>query len=343
MMSNKFTALALILASSVLLSGALFFGIRQSETQTSSFQVPQYAREAFTAYKTKFNKMYASPEEELHRLANFYQTLVRIKAKNSANLSYTSGLNDFSDLSKAEFKAKYLGLKPVNLQQEVDYSLLTKESPSNTEVDWRNSSGVVSNVKNQWFCGSCWAFSATGALEGLAAIQGGKPAQSFSEQQLVDCSKDYDNDGCQGGLMTNAFKYVKDNGITTEQKYPYVGFNQKCKTSLGDFKITGFKNVPPKSSPALANACDTQPISIAIEADEIQDYTEGIFDDPDCGDQLDHGVLLVGYTDTYWIVKNSWGILWGEDGYIRFSRKAIPDKDGGICGILMMASYPLLN
>ena len=158
----------------------------------------------------------------------------------------------------------------------------------------------------------------------------------------MDCSWLQGNQACNGGLMNNAFKYVKIHGITTEDKYPYKAKDQVCKTTIGDFKISSFKNVPPKSSGALANACATQPISIAIEADEIMDYQGGIFDDTSCGDQLDHGVLLVGYSTTYWIVKNSWGPDWGEKGFIRFSRTAVPDRKGGICGLLEQASFPVL-
>lgn len=299
--------------------------------------VPAEIQEAFQTWKRQYGKLYKSPSEEAYRLSIFHKKYFVVLAKNSANRSYTVGLNKFADLTKEEFKIKYTGYKPVANVGEVDNSLLLK-TPSN-DADWRTKDGVVTPVKDQKQCGSCWAFSATGALEGSAQIFS-KQAMSFSEQQLVDCSTKYGNDGCDGGLMNYAFKYVVDNGITTEEKYPYKGVDQKCASRAGDYKISGFSNVPVKSSQALASACDTQPISVAIEADEIMDYTSGIFDDRSCGDQLDHGVLLVGYTSDYWIVKNSWSDTWGEKGYIRFSRTAIPDKKGGMCGILTAASFP---
>ena len=142
--------------------------------------------------------------------------------------------------------------------------------------------------------------------------------------------------------MNQAFQFVIDNGIETEAQYPYKARDQKCQSKVGDFKIKHFVNVPQKSSGALLNACTTQPVSVAIEADEIMDYKSGIFADTSCGTALDHGGLLVGYTDEYWKVKNSWSSDWGENGFIRFSRSAIPDKKGGICGILLAASYPTM-
>ena len=296
------------------------------------------ARQAFQQWRSLHNKIYSSPAEEAHRFENFLKAFNRVKARNAAFTSFTSGLNKFSDLSKEEFKANYLGYKPVaNSDKSYDYSLL-EATPSN-DKDWRTVNGVVTPVKDQGQCGSCWAFSATGSLEGVAQISG-KQTLSFSEQQLVDCSSKYGNEGCDGGLMNQAFDYVIANGIETEAMYPYTARDGKCSSKTGVYKITGYKNVPIKSSPALSSACDIQPVSIAIEADEIMDYTGGVFDDKSCGDSLDHGVLLVGYTSSYWIVKNSWGNSWGEQGFIRMSRSAIPDKQGGICGILMASSYP---
>ncbi len=326
-----------VILAGVLALAGVFTAFHCKSHKLGAASIPAEVREAFQTWKQTYGKLYASPSEEAHRLANFHRAFVRVTRKNAVK-SYRSALNKFSDLSKDEFKAKHTGLK-FNKKAYLDYenSLLTK-TPSN-DVDWRTKTGVVTPIKDQGQCGSCWAFSATGALEGLAQISGGK-SYSFSEQQLVDCSTKYGNDGCDGGLMNYAFQYVKDNGITTEDQYPYKAVDQSCKSKTGVYKVKGFKNVPAKSSPALASACDTQPVSVAIEADEIMDYDSGIFDDRSCGDQLDHGVLLVGYTATYWTVKNSWGTGWGEDGYIRFSRSAIPDKKGGICGILEAASYP---
>ena len=319
--------------------GAVAFAISLNRLNNSnhSEMVSAPIKEAFSKWKSTFNKNYITPSEELIRLANFARNLQKVEAKNAENLSYTLGLNMFSDLSIEEFKAKYTGLKPQSPAEQVDTSLLTRVAAN--EVDWRNTAGVVTPVKDQGQCGSCWAFSATGSLEGLSSIATGNSA-SFSEQQLVDCSRFYGNQGCNGGLMNDAFKYVKDHGITTEDQYPYKAVDQICKMKTGSFKIKSFSNVPTKSSPALASAVTTQPISIGIEADEIMQYTGGIFSDTSCGTKIDHGVLLVGFTADAWIVKNSWGPKWGDKGFIYFSKTAVPDKKGGICGILLQASFP---
>lgn len=328
----------LILIGAIALASA-FFCHRQSRSLGNK-RIPESVVQAWAEFKTKYGKTYATPMEEAFRLMTFYKHFEKIALKKST-VSHQVGINHFHDLTMEEFKAKYLGYKPNTNEAKQYNTELLNAVPSN-DADWRTTTGVVTPIKDQKQCGSCWAFSATGALEGVAALFAQKPGQSFSEQQLVDCSRKYGNDGCDGGLMNQAFQFVIDNGIETEAQYPYKARDQICKSKVGDFKVNHFVNVPPKSSGALAAACDKQPISVAIEADEIMDYKGGIFADKKCGDSLDHGVLLVGYTSDYWIVKNSWGVSWGEQGYIRMSRSAIPDSKGGICGILTAASYPTM-
>lgn len=140
--------------------------------------------------------------------------------------------------------------------------------------------------------------------------------------------------------MNRAFDYVRLHGINIEKNYPYTARDERCESKVGIFFIHGYANVPHKSNLALDFACDHQPVSVGVQADEWKDYESGIFDDKSCGTQLDHGVLLVGYTSEYWIVKNSWSEKWGEQGYIRLSKAAIPASQGGICGILLSASVP---
>lgn len=326
----------LILIGAIALASA-FFCHRQTRSLGKN-RIPETVVTAWAEFKTTFGKAYATPMEESFRLLTFYKHYEKIQ-KQRNTVSHQVGFYHFHDLTIEEFKSKYLGYKPnTNEIKEYKTELLTAV-PSN-DADWRTTTGVVTPVKDQKNCGSCWAFSATGALEGAAALFAQKPSQSFSEQQLVDCSTKYGNEGCNGGLMNQAFQFVIDNGIETEAEYPYKARDQICKSKVGEFKIKKFANVPPKSSGALAAACDKQPISVAIEADEIMNYKTGIFADKKCGDQLDHGVLLVGYNSEAWIVKNSWGSSWGEQGYIRMSRTAIPDSKGGICGILSQASFP---
>merc|ERR1712190_392296 len=215
-------------------------------------------------------------------------------------------------------------------------------------VDW-TTKGAVTPVKNQGQCGSCWAFSTTGSLEGAWQIAG-NPLTSLSEQQFVDCDKGSDQ-GCNGGLMDNAFKYAEKNAICTEASYSYKGRGGTCKASScsvgipkGD--VTGYKDVATDNEQALMEAVEKQPVSIAVEADKsaFQLYRGGILSST-CGSNLDHGVLLVGYGtengQDYWKVKNSWGTSFGENGYIRLKR----GKGGkGECGLLSgPPSFPVVS
>merc|ERR1712159_282066 len=217
------------------------------------------------------------------------------------------------------------------------------ESTAPASVDW-TTKNAVTPVKNQQQCGSCWAFSTTGSVEGVNAIATGK-LQSFSEQQLVDCAGSFGNQGCNGGLMDNGFKYIEQSGDSLETDYPYTAKTGTCDKSKikSAVSISGFTDVPPKNEAQLAAAVAKNPVSVAIEADQsgFQFYKSGIFSGT-CGTNLDHGVLAVGYgTDggkAYWKVKNSWGATWGQNGYIMMA-KDISNK-AGQCGIASQPSYP---
>jgi len=268
---------------------------------------------------------------------------------NAANHSYTLAMNEFGDLSFAEFKAKYYGYKPIKQPYLQSKNTVTPkvEGSLPTSLDWRaaakNPKNVVAvtAVKNQQQCGSCWAFSSTGAIEGQWAIAG-HPLVSLSEQQLVDCSGSYGNQGCNGGLMAQAFEYVIANGgICSEAAYPYQAADGTCQTTCTNVaKISSYANLPQNQEATLMPAIQNGPISIAIEADQdvFQFYSGGVFNNPACGTNLDHGVLIVGYgTDSgadYWTVKNSWGASWGENGYIRLSR------GNNMCGLAQMPVQP---
>ena len=294
----------------------------------------------FTQWKQTHGKTYSGAEHQ-KRYTIFqsnYKTYQQINA--DKRNTFKVGLNRFSDLTRAEFAALHLGLKrravphrvEVEEEETVEIQDFTVKGNAVT-VDWRQK-GAVTPVKNQGNCGSCWAFSTTGALEGYHFVKTGK-LLNFSEQQLVDCSGSYGNQGCNGGLMESAMKYTAQYGLEQETAYPYTGKDGKCKydKSKATTLNKGYKAANGDSG--LEAALKNGPVSVSIEADQavFQGYTGGVLNSQSCGTNLDHGVLAVGYgTENgqgYWIVKNSWGTSWGEKGYVRIARAS----GKGICGI----------
>ena len=263
----------------------------------------------------------------------------------AGNVTYELGHNQFSGLTNAQFKKMYLAsnfkafdaARPKNY----DYSLSAVRNGANDPIDW-TTKGAVTPVKDQAQCGSCWAFSTVAGMEGALFVNEGKLV-SMSEQDLVSCDKNGDQ-GCNGGLMDNAFEWInKNGGICAESDYPYSsgsGRSGTCqKTCKNVATNTGHKDVPKGDEDALYTALKTAPVSIAVDAGKFQSYKSGILNPLlGCGKQLDHGVTLVGYgTDggkDYWKIKNSWGKSWGEEGYIR----VIHGKDE--CGLADSASQP---
>jgi len=305
----------------------------------------------FTKFVEQHKKHYEH-HEFFQRYNVFKANLDIVMEHNASNKTYSLAMNSFGDLSFAEFKSKYMGYKhreqPYINAKNTPAAPKIDETVYPTSVDWRSTNNpkkvvAVTGVKNQQQCGSCWAFSAVAGMEGAWAIAG-NPLTSLSEQQLVDCSSSYGNNGCQGGLMSQAFEYVIANGgICSEASYPYTGTDgNACQstTCQSVAKISGYTNIPQSQEPVMMQYIQKGPISVAIEADQpsFQFYAGGVFSDPSCGTNLDHGVTAVGYgVDTnqpYWIVKNSWGTGWGEAGYIRLAR--------GInqCGISQMPVQP---
>jgi len=298
------------------------------------------------SYKTEHNKVYTSLEETARRsIWERNSELVEKHNRAAANglHKYTLKMNRFGDLTGQEFRARMNGYRGEKMPSKEVF-----QSPSNFKrpdsVDWRTK-GFVTPVKDQGQCGSCWAFSTVASLEGQT-FNSTKKLVSLSEQNLIDCSGKYGNQGCDGGLMDQAFEYIMANkGVDTEKSYPYKAVDQKCKFNRATVgaTVTGYVDIPSGDEDALMDALATVgPISVAIDASQpsFQLYSAGIYDEPECSsDSLDHGVAAVGYGTSsdgdFYIVKNSWAAGWGMKGYIQMSR-----NKNNQCGIATQASYP---
>lgn len=324
---------------------------------------PDQARFLYEAWKNQFPHVQIDDDE--YRLGVFKDNMERIIDHNMNNKvdDYKMGMNEFGHLTWNEFRKQYVGtgLRPDLLSnQDVprDTHVAAADfAPRKGGVDWA-AKGAVTAIKNQGQCGSCWAFSTTGSLEGAHFIKTGKLV-SLSEQQLVDCDNKSGDQGCNGGLMDNAFGFIKkNNGLCTEQSYPYKATKGTCKktcTPVPHTRVSKFTDVD-STETAMLSAVTQQPVSVAIEADQsaFQFYKSGVFS-ATCGNRLDHGVLNVGYgtmamnetvtkksQNDYWKVKNSWGPSWGMKGFILLQRGKF-QKQGGQCGILKSGSFPTVN
>ncbi|ONK78954.1 uncharacterized protein A4U43_C01F1380 [Asparagus officinalis] len=318
-----------------------FKGIERSEAEL---------RLLYNQWLSKHNKQYNALGEKDRRFEIFKDNLRYIDEHNTAadrgEHSFRLGLNKFADLTNEEYRSKYLGTRRKERVRVRSDRYKVNEGESLPEsVDWREK-GAVAPMKDQGSCGSCWAFSAVAAVEGINQIVTGDLIV-LSEQELVDCDTSY-NEGCDGGLMDYAFEFIINNGgIDTEKDYPYKERNGLCDPYRKNAKVVSidsYEDVPENDENALKKAVANQPVSIAIESSgrAFQLYQSGIFTGR-CGTDLDHGVTAVGYgTENgkdYWLVRNSWGESWGEAGYIKLERNIASSV--GKCGIAIEPSYPI--
>jgi len=294
-------------------------------------------QEEFVAYVKQFNKVYTA-DELFTRFQNFVDNKKAIDAHNAKGMSWTMGVNAFTDLTSKEFSDLYMGYLPR--QNDYARSQIEHVAPVGQvladSLDWRTK-GAVTPIKDQGQCGSCWAFSTTGSVEGANQLKSGK-LESLSEQQLVDCAGSSGNQGCNGGLMDDAFEYIiKNKGIGSEASYPYTARDGKCKQVAAVGTVSKYTDVKKNDETGVMSAVNIEPVSVAVDAESWQSYRGGVMTGP-CGKSLDHGVLLIGYgtegANDYWLVKNSWGTSWGEKGTIRLVRGK------NECGIAEAASYP---
>lgn len=295
---------------------------------------------AFNNFISKYGRNFASQEEYNMRKQIFSSTLKKIEEHNAKNLSWTFGINEFSDWTDEEY-SRLLGLKNFrNANSNLPVITLPKANDYET-IDWRNrDDGYVGPVLNQGKCGSCWAFSAAQALAS-SYYRVNKEVVDVSRSHAVDCDKF--SHGCNGGLQENAFVHWMRFGAIKEENYPYQPLDRECQeiaigSDLPELPTAFRVDV---GDSLLYDALVHQPVSISIRAenDAFRHYAGGVIDGPDCGYEIDHAVLLAGYLadDNAWLVKNSWGPAWGEQGYVRIKRRG----GHGICGINQQNSIPV--
>lgn len=364
--------LALVLISTVIAVAA-----RPSWNDLNNYSFDQFVKD----FKFDFKES----ETEMRR-SLFHSELARVRAHNSRNdVSWKEGINKFSAMTVSEKKG-YTGRSKSHASAQVNQLKYLKTLPENFEmkpiealppvVDWRKK-GIVSAVKDQGYCGSCWAFASTATIESIVAKETGL-LFDLSVEQMAMCAPNPDScggtGGCAGSTAELAFEYVSSSiGLFQEYQYPYTSYygkNFNCTLPTAYTSpvatINGYVKLPENNYTALLNAVATiGPIAVSVDASSWGGYESGIFDGCNLAQpDIDHAVVLVGYGPGYWLIRNSWSAAWGEEGYIKLKRSGSADEnkcgsditpqDGtacagetdpvkvcGTCGVLYDSSYPL--
>jgi C1A family cysteine protease len=308
----------------------------------------EQAFQKFQKFIKKYNKRYDSLEEYMKRFKIFQNNLFSLQAKNALATHHTIGITKFSDLTDEEFRKTYCGLKfrksnKISLKKYT----LNKDLKLPESFDWVTEKNVLGEPKNQYSCGSCWAFSIVGHLEALYYIKYGVH-KTFSEQQLVDCdSYDY---GCNGGEFLPAYQWIKENGgLESDTDYPYIARDQTCSQdqSKNVVNIVDYQLLETTDEEIIKQYLyEVGPLAIGINANPLNWYVYGVIDwgtDNCPHDDINHAVVLVGYGHDdeegldFWRIRNSWGAYWGEKGYFRVSRGK------GTCGVNKHVSYATIE
>ncbi|KAH3738695.1 procathepsin L-like isoform X1 [Dreissena polymorpha] len=344
----------MLLSAATLLLSVLFAQCTPTLTsygdaiQTGVYNMSHTTESLFKMFKDTHERKCDSLAEEEKRRQIFADNIRYINKHNAKYVSgestYYLGINQFTDMTYEEFAEQFANLQNKDIWTgNVSIYLLPANYAAPSSVDWRQK-GYVTQVKDQGNCGSCWSFSATGTIEGQHARQTGRLV-SLSEQQLIDCSRRYGNNGCKGGYTGRSLQYVSDQpGIEGEADYPYrAGDSYPCSFTKSKVRaiIRGYYTVNPGEKNLETVTASVGPISVSMYVNRnFQHYMGGVFYDPSCSSTAigRHAVLVVGYGSSpsnYWLVKNSWGTRWGEAGYIRMAK----DRNN-MCGIASQAVFP---
>jgi len=339
-----------LLTALALFSGLYLLNRTTESTSESRMLTVSPVDAAWNTWKQTHGKLYGTTSDEIYRKAVFAENYKAVTEHNADKTStFTMALNKFADLDIKEFSAIYKGLKRrTKAEHNFEGKTVTYLSEKNIArtKDWRGSVGV-GPVKDQGQCGSCWAFGATGTIEFINAVKNGEYV-ALSEQELVSCvTADY---GCNGGLQSDAFKWVEKHQLNTQANYPYRAKSGSCNKNLErGVEIKKFTSIKKNNAKQMKAAINKQAVTVSIGANcnAFQLYSSGVFEDPKnkCGNgeyDLDHAVILVGYTKNAWIMRNSWAASWGDKGYmyVTMAKNKKGNKKSGCMGILLDGSYP---